>query len=194
MPIDVVSVIPQPSYTGTPAAKKNSRISEAIGAAPDTANLMRPPKMPRTRANISPSTRSNSACSSAVTWLAPADPQAERDGIGGGLLAARRHHRHRDRVDLLEDARHRRQHGRLHGGQLGDDLRRVAAEVGDRGADLDAVGLDQLGEHVGQRQVQVDDVALAEQLHLGGRAAPGGEARGGSARRPSDDPWCPTCR
>ena len=34
MPIDVVSVIPQPSKTGTPAAKKNSRISGAIGAAP----------------------------------------------------------------------------------------------------------------------------------------------------------------
>ena len=39
-----------------------------------------------------------------------------------------------ERVDLLEDPRHRREVVGLHLGQLGDDLLRVAAEVGDRGA------------------------------------------------------------
>ena len=43
-----------------------------------------------------------------------------------------------ERVELLEDPRHRRQVGRLDLGELGDDLLRVAAEVGERGAEVEA--------------------------------------------------------
>ena len=102
--------------------------------------------------------------------------QPEGDGPSRVLLAARRDHAHGDAVDLLEDPRHGRQHGRLDDAELADDLRGVPAPVGDRRADLDAVGLDELGEHVGQRQVEVDDVVRSEQRHLDRRAPPGGEA------------------
>ena len=39
-----VSVIPQPSSTSTPAASKKRRISGLIGAAPETARRILPPK------------------------------------------------------------------------------------------------------------------------------------------------------
>ena len=43
-------------------------------------------------------------------------------------------------------------------GDLGDDLPRVAAEVDDRGADVEGAELDRQREHVGERQVEVADV------------------------------------
>ena len=44
--------------------------------------------------------------------------------------------------------------------QLADDALRIAAPVGDRAAEVDRDQLDQQRERVGERQVQVDDVAV----------------------------------
>ena len=65
-----------------------------------------------------------------------------------------------ERVELLEDPRHRREVGRPHLGELGDDLLRVAAEVGERGAHVERGELDQQREGVREREEQVRDVAL----------------------------------
>ena len=62
-----VSVIPYPSSTGTPQAKKNSRISGAIGAAPDVAWRSCPPNAARTFLNSFSSAPSKCACSSGGT-------------------------------------------------------------------------------------------------------------------------------
>jgi hypothetical protein len=67
-----------------------------------------------------------------------------------------------ERVDLLEDARDRREVGRLDLHQVGDDLRRVLLPVGQLGAKVEAGELDQQRERVRQRQEQVDGLALAE--------------------------------
>ena len=64
-----------------------------------------------------------------------------------------------ERVELLEDPRHRRQVGRLDLGQLRDDLLRVAAEVGQRRAQVEDRELDQQRERVREREEQVGDVA-----------------------------------
>ena len=67
-----------------------------------------------------------------------------------------------ERVDLLEHARHRRQIGRFDLHQLADDLLGVAAEVGERGAEVEHDQLDQQRVGVGERQVQVDDLVFAD--------------------------------
>ena len=61
------------------------------------------------------------------------------------------------RVELLEDARHRRQVGRLDLHQLADDGLGVAAEVGDRRAAVDRAELDEQRERVRERQEEVDE-------------------------------------
>ena len=63
------------------------------------------------------------------------------------------------RVELLEDARDRRQVRRPDLGELGDDLLRVAAEVGERRAHVEHGELDQQRERVREREEQVGDVA-----------------------------------
>ena len=68
----------------------------------------------------------------------------------------------RERVDLLEDARHARQVGRADLLQLGDDLVRVAAEVRDRRADVEVDELDEQREGVGEREEEVDDLLLLD--------------------------------
>ena len=47
----------------------------------------------------------------------------------------------------------------MHLHQLGDDLLRVTAVVGDRRADLEGGELDELREHVREREVEVGDLA-----------------------------------
>ena len=69
-------------------------------------------------------------------------------------------------VDLLEDPRHRREVGRLHLGQVGDDLQRVALPVGERRAEVEAAELDQQREGVRQRQVEVGDVVVLDHAGL----------------------------
>ena len=64
----------------------------------------------------------------------------------------------RERVDLLEDPRHRGEVGRFQFGQVGHDLQRVALPVGDRRAEVEAAQLDQQGEGVGEGEVEVGDV------------------------------------
>ena len=67
-----------------------------------------------------------------------------------------------ERVDLLEDARHRRQVGRFDLHQLGHDLLGVAAEVGERAAEVEDGELDQQREGVSERQVQIDDLVVGD--------------------------------
>ncbi len=67
-----------------------------------------------------------------------------------------------ERVDLLEDARHRGQEGRFDLLQLADDLLDVAPEVGDRRAPVDRPQLDQQRERVGEGQEQVGDLVLVD--------------------------------
>jgi len=64
------------------------------------------------------------------------------------------------RVDLLEHARHRREVGRLDLGEVGDDLGRVLLPVGDAAAHVERHVLDELREGVGEREEQVDHLAL----------------------------------
>ena len=71
-----------------------------------------------------------------------------------------------ERVDLLEDPRHRGQVVRVDLHQLGHDLLRVAAEVGDRAAEVDRQQLDQQRVGVREREEEVDDVALVEHALL----------------------------
>ena len=52
----------------------------------------------------------------------------------------------------------------------------------------------ELGEDVGQRQVQVDDVALAEQRHLDGRARPAAKPLLGEHDALGAAPSCRRCR
>ena len=66
------------------------------------------------------------------------------------------------RVDLLEDPRDRREVGRPHLGELGDDLLRVLAPVGDGVAEVEAEQLDEQRVGVGQGEVEVDDLARAD--------------------------------
>ena len=75
-------------------------------------------------------------------------------------------HRLRERVDLLEDPRHRRHVGRLDLHELGDDLLGVAAEVDDPAADVERGELHGQREGVGERQVQVGQLALVDELDL----------------------------
>ena len=84
-------------------------------------------------------------------------PLPELDRRRDGLPILGRDHRRRRGVHLLEDARHRRQALRPHLAELGDDASGSPTPVGDRSADLERRRLHELGEHVGQRQVQVDD-------------------------------------
>ena len=168
-----VSVIPQPSSTSTPAASKKRRISGLIGAAPETARRSLPPK----RLRIFESTFSSAkaywraqqeaglaaAAFDLAHLLADADRPVEdllfeaalffHAAVGGG-------------VDLLEDPRHRGEVGRLQFGQVGEDLQRVALPVGDRGAEVEAAELDQQGEGVGERQVEVADVFALDDAGL----------------------------
>ena len=65
-----------------------------------------------------------------------------------------------DRVDLLEDARHRRQVGRFDLHQLGDYLLGVASEVDERAAEIERRELHEQGEGVGEREVQIGDLVL----------------------------------
>ena len=105
----------------------------AIGAAPVLACLSLPPNAARTFLNSASSAASKCACSSAGTsWPAACSartlsPTLDRalDLLGVAVGGD-------ERVDLLEDPRHRRQVGRVDLHQLGHDLLRVAAEVGDR--------------------------------------------------------------
>ena len=60
-----------------------------------------------------------------------------------------------ERVDLLEDARHRREVRRVHLVELDDDLLRVVRPVRERRADVERQQLDQQRERVGERQVEV---------------------------------------
>ncbi len=82
--------------------------------------------------------------------------------FGRGLLQLRGC----ERVDLLEDARHRGEVVRPRLLDLRNDPARVAAEVGERAAEVQHGDLDQLREHVRQRQIQVDDVAVGRDLEL----------------------------
>ncbi len=74
------------------------------------------------------------------------------------------------RVDLLEDPRHRREVGRLDLHQVGDDLLGVLLPVRHHPAQVERQELDQLGERVRQRQEQVHDLALAQDPLLLGHA------------------------
>ncbi len=68
----------------------------------------------------------------------------------------------RERVDLLEHARHRRQVCGLDLHQLGHDLLGVAAEVGERAAEVEDGELDQQRKGVSERQVEVDDLVVGD--------------------------------
>jgi hypothetical protein len=59
----------------------------------------------------------------------------------------------RRRVDLLEDAGHRGEVGRLQLGQVGHDLQRVTLPVGERRAEIEAAELDQQREGMGEGEV-----------------------------------------
>ena len=105
-------------------------------------------------------------------------------GRGGG----------RERVDLLEHPRHRREVGRLDLGEVGDDLLRVLLPVGDRAAEVERHELDQDREGVRQRQEQVHGVALGQHalgLHHRGDLA---VVAVGQLSSPWAGRWCPTCR
>ena len=65
-------------------------------------------------------------------------------------------------VDLLEDPRHGGEVGRLHLGEVGDDLERVALPVGERGAQVEAAELDQQRERVREREVEVGELAFLD--------------------------------
>ena len=168
-----VSVIPQPSSTSTPAASKKRRISGLIGAAPETARRRLPPKRPRIfestclSANAYCALQQEAGLAAGAFGLAHLLADLDRPvedrlfeaalflhaAVGGG-------------VDLLEDARHRGEVGRLQFGQVGQDLQRVALPVGERGAEVEAAELDQQGEGVGERQVEVGDVFVLDHAGL----------------------------
>ena len=96
-----------------------------------------------------------------------------RPQLRGDLLAATPRLAHRDshtrcllelssvagargqRMDLLEDPRHRREERRLKLHQVGHDLLRVLLPVGERGAGIEHQELDDQRERVRQRQKQV---------------------------------------
>ena len=67
-----------------------------------------------------------------------------------------------ERVDLLEDARHGGEVGRFDLHQLGHDLLGVAAEVGERRAEIEGRELDQQRIGVCEREVEVDDLILMD--------------------------------
>ena len=98
------------------------------------------------------------------------------------------------RVDLLEDPGHRREVGRLDLGEVGHDLQRVALPVGGRRAQRHGAELDQQCEGVGQRQVEVGELVVAESADVEDHV----EHRRGSCRARSRSPSagrsCPTCR
>ena len=114
------------------AAPEELEDLRAIGAAPVTASRSRPPNRSLTnsalgcerRELLAQLRRDRLAADLEVLDLA-ADRADRRELLGRQLLLGQR-------VELLEDARHRRQVGRLDLHELGDDLLRVAAEVGDR--------------------------------------------------------------
>ena len=94
-----------------------------------------------------------------------ADLDAERDRLLGFLALRGRQRLDRavgERVDLLEHARHRGQVGRFDLLQLRDDLFGVAAEVGERAAEVEDGELDQQGEGVGEGEVEVDDLVALD--------------------------------
>jgi hypothetical protein len=135
----------------------------AIGAAPLTAWRTRPPKTARTFLKSSSSAASK-GCEQVGRDLLAADlqvadlhAQLAAACISPGPRAAGRRARG---VDLLEDARHARQVGRLDLLQLGTIWVRVAAEVGDGGADVEVDELDEQRVGVRQREEEVGDLLL----------------------------------
>ena len=70
------------------------------------------------------------------------------------------------RVELLEDSRDRGEVGGPRLGQLGDHGLGVAAEVDDRGPDLEGADLDRLGEDVSQGKEEVGDLVVADEAQL----------------------------
>ncbi len=106
-----------------------------------------------------------------VEWLL----QLGRDGRAGELALAHLdaecdgrvellglHVGRDERVDLLEDARHRREVRRMHLVELDDDLLRVVGPVGERRADIERQELDQQRERVREREVEVGDLVLLQ--------------------------------
>ncbi len=76
VPTEADSLMPYPSYTGTPAAWKNSRISAAMGAAPEMATRIRPPNAARTLLN---------------SWVsASSKPRRSSSGTGSPACSSRR--------------------------------------------------------------------------------------------------------
>ena len=148
-------------------------MSGLIGAAPETARRRLPPNRPRILESTFLSAKAYSRCSrkpglrpaafGLPHLLAGLDRPVEdrffeaalffHAAVGGG-------------VDLLEDARHRGEVGRFQFAEVGDDLVRIALPVGDRGAEIEAAELDQQGEGVGERQVEVGDVVLRDHAGL----------------------------
>ena len=111
------------------------------------------------------SARSNAACSSAGTCLAAKLRLAHRHSHPRCLLELASVAGGRgQRVDLLEDPRHRREERRLELHQVGHDLLRVLLPVGNRGADVEHDELDDQRERVRERQEQVHAVVLAHQV------------------------------
>ena len=144
-----------------PQPQKNSRISGAIGAAPVTASRSRPPKRLRTKSALGCQRRPlllQVGRDLLAADLEVADPAAD---LADGLDLLGRELARGQRVELLEDARDRGQVGRLDLHELGDDLLRVAAPVGDRRARVERAELDEQREGVGQRQEEVDEVVVA---------------------------------
>jgi len=105
-----------------------------------------------------------------LTALAPAahvDSQRDRLvkalAVGVGGVGQRRHGQ---RVELLEEAGHRRDVGRMGCLDLGDHPLGVAAEVDNRRPGVKGPELDGEGEHVSQRQVEVADIAGSHEPEL----------------------------
>ncbi len=135
----------------------------AIGAAPVLACLRLPPNAARTFLNSASSAASKCCLQLGRDLLAgglqlphlQADLRGALDLLGVAVGGD-------ERVDLLEDPRHRRQVGRVDLVELDDDLLHVAAEVGDRGAEVDRQQLDQQRVGVREREVEVGDLARLE--------------------------------
>jgi hypothetical protein len=67
-----------------------------------------------------------------------------------------------DRVDLFKDARHRGQVGRFDLQQLGDYLLGIAAEIGQRAAEVERCELNEQRERVGKGEVEIGELVVLD--------------------------------
>ena len=183
------------------SAWKNSRISTASGAPPETARRRRPPSrclhlrvheaVGETVLDREP-TRDRAAL---LAQHAHSPPYVERPvdeppSDAGGLVE-----RGEDgRVDLLVDARHAREHRWPHLEQRVGDGVRVGAE-GDRVAGHRCEEVREAAEVVRERQVEQQQVVLrGRRRPCRGRPSPSRSSCGGGSCRPWAGRSCPTCR